>query len=68
MKKAAVLSILIAAILLAVAVIGRGAAANESPLGWLGGRSPSGGLNSSGERVRQALARLGYVEGKSILI
>ena len=36
-------------------------------LGWLGGRSP-GGPDSSGNRVRQALASLGYVEGKSILI
>jgi len=36
-------------------------------LGWLGGRSP-GGPGSSGERVRQALARIGYIEGKSIVI
>ena len=38
-----------------------------SKLGWLGGRSP-GGPGSSGERVRQALASIGYIEGKSIVI
>ena len=36
-------------------------------LGWLGGRSPSGPAGA-GERVRQALAGLGYIEGKSITI
>jgi putative ABC transport system substrate-binding protein len=36
-------------------------------LGWLGGRSPSGPAGA-GERVRQALAGLGYIEGKSIMI
>jgi putative tryptophan/tyrosine transport system substrate-binding protein len=36
-------------------------------LGWLGGRSPNG-PSGSGERVRQALAGLGYIEGKSIMI
>ena len=36
-------------------------------LGWLGGRSPSG-PGGAGERVRQALAGLGYIEGKSITI
>jgi putative tryptophan/tyrosine transport system substrate-binding protein len=36
-------------------------------IGWLGGRSPSGPAGA-GERVRQALAGLGYIEGKSITI
>jgi putative tryptophan/tyrosine transport system substrate-binding protein len=36
-------------------------------LGWLGGRSPNG-PSGAGERVRQALAGLGYIEGKSIMI
>src|SRR5262245_26934886 len=36
-------------------------------LGWLGGRSQSG-PGSAGERFRQALAALGYSEGKSVII
>ena len=36
-------------------------------LGWLGGRSPSG-PGSGGERFRHALAALGYIEGKSIIV
>src|SRR5215467_7167444 len=36
-------------------------------LGWLGGRSPSG-PGSGGESFRHALAALGYIEGKSIIV
>jgi len=36
-------------------------------LGWLGGRSPSG-PGGGGERFRRALAALGYIEGKSIIV
>ena len=36
-------------------------------IGWLGGRSSSG-PGGAGERVRQALAGLGYIEGKSITL
>jgi hypothetical protein len=65
MKKAAVLSILIAAVLLAVAVIAEAQQPKKMPrIGYLAGdpRSPSR------EAFRQGLKDLGYLEGQNILI
>jgi putative ABC transport system substrate-binding protein len=68
MKKAAVLTILVAVILIAGAVLGDARQPAKIPrIGYLIAGSPS----SSGARsdaFRQALRELGYVEGKNILI
>jgi len=65
MKKAAVPSILIAAILLAVATIAEAQPTKVPKIGWLGiGTAPS---NSRFEEFRRALRDLGYAEGKNII-
>ena len=68
MKKAAVPSVLIAVVLLAVAVI----AEAQQPkkvlrIGWLGGASASA-VALRLDAFRQGLRELGYVEGKNIVI
>jgi hypothetical protein len=68
MKKAAVPSILIAVVLLAVAVIAEAQQPKKVPrIGYLIGAS----LSESSARIpsfRQGLRELGYVEGKNIII
>ena len=65
MKKAAVPSILIAAILLAVATIAEAQPTKVPKIGWLGiGTAAS---NSRFEEFRRALRDLGYAEGKNII-
>ena len=66
MKKAAVPSILIAVMLLAVAVIAEAQQpAKVHKIGWLGNR-PASGPGSGPEVIRRELRALGYVEGKNI--
>ena len=68
MKRAAVPSILIAAILLAVAVIAEAQQPGKIPrIGYLTGTSLSGMANRI-EPFRQGLRDLGYAEGKNIVI
>jgi putative tryptophan/tyrosine transport system substrate-binding protein len=68
MKRAAVPSILIAAILLAVAVIAEAQQPGKIPrIGYLTGTSVSGIANRI-EPFRQGLRDLGYAEGKNIVI
>ena len=68
MKRAAVPSILIAAILLAVAVIAEAQQPGKIPrIGYLTGTSLSGIANRI-EPFRQGLRDLGYAEGKNIVI
>ena len=65
MKKAAVPSILIAAILVAVATIAEAQPTKVPKIGWLGiGTATS---NSRFEEFRRALRDLGYAEGKNII-
>jgi putative ABC transport system substrate-binding protein len=68
MKKAAVPSILLAVVLLALGVIAEAQQPKKVPrIGYLGAASPS----ASSERIeafRQGLRELGYVEGKNIVI
>src|SRR5882724_9035526 len=68
MKKAAVPSILLAVVLLALGVIAEAQPPKKVPrIGYLGAASPS----ASSERIeafRQGLRELGYVEGKNIVI
>ena len=68
MKRAAVPSILIAVILLAVAVIAEAQQTGKVPrIGFLGASSASV-LAARIEAFRQGLRDLGYVEGKNIVI
>jgi putative tryptophan/tyrosine transport system substrate-binding protein len=68
MKKAAVLSILVVVVLLAVAVIAEAQQPTKVPrIGFLGGSSPSA-VAARTEAFRQSLRELGYVEGKNIVI
>ena len=65
MKKAAVPSILIAAILFAVATLAEAQPTKVPKIGWLGTcTAPS---NSRFEEFRRALRDLGYAEGKNII-
>src|SRR6266404_1044153 len=68
MKKAGLLSILFAVILLAVAVVAEAQQAKKVPrIGFLGATYPS--TNAARiEAFRQGLRELGYVEGKNIVI
>jgi ABC-type uncharacterized transport system substrate-binding protein len=66
MKKTAVSSILIAALLLAVAVIAQ-APPKVPRIGFLSATSPSA-IAARVEAFRQGLRELGYVEGKNIVI
>ena len=64
MKKAAVPSILIAAMLLAVATIAEAQPTTIPKIGWLGiGTAAS---NSRFEEFRRALRDLGYAEGVTV--
>jgi len=68
MKKAAVLSILVVAMLLAVGVIAEAQQPKKIPrIGYLTGNSLSD-LSARMEAFRQGLRELGYVEGKHIII
>jgi putative ABC transport system substrate-binding protein len=68
MKRAAVPSILIAAILLAVGVISEAQEPTKNPrIGYLSVSSFSG-MADRIEALRQGLRELGYVEGKTIVI
>ena len=68
MKRAAVPSILVAVVLLAVAVIAEAQQPKKVPrIGYLGGISPSVNADRI-EAFRQGLRELGYVEGKNIVI
>ena len=64
MKKAAVPSILVAVVLLAVAVIAEAQQPKKVPrIGYLGCGSPSTTESARFEAFRLALRELGYVEG-----
>ena len=68
MKKAAVPSILVAVILLAVAVTAEAQQPQKVPrIGFLATVSPST-ISDRVEAFRQGLRELGYVEGKNIVI
>ena len=68
MKKAAVPSILVAVILLAVAVIAEAQQPKKVPrIGYLTGATASG-MRHRTDAFRQGLSQLGYVEGKNIAI
>ena len=68
MKKAAVPSILVAVVLLAVAAIAEAQQAKKVPrIGYLTGSSPSA-RSARIEAFGQGLRELGYVEGKNIVI
>jgi len=68
MRKAGVLSIVLVAVLLAVAVVAEAQQAKKVPrIGFLGAAYPS--TNAARiEAFRQGLRALGYVEGKNIII
>ena len=65
--KQTILGFALSAMLFALWVPAQAQPAKIPKIGWLGGRS-SRGPGSAGERVRQALVGLGYIEGKSISI
>ena len=68
MKKAAVPSILVVVVLLAVAVIAEAQQPTKVPrIGYLTGDFPSA-IAARTEAFRQGLRELGYVEGKNIVI
>jgi putative ABC transport system substrate-binding protein len=68
MKKAAVPSILVAVVLVAVAVMAEAQQPTKIPrIGFLGATSPST-ISDRVEAFRQGLRELGYVEGKNIVI
>jgi putative tryptophan/tyrosine transport system substrate-binding protein len=68
MKRAAVPSILVVVVLLAVAVIAEAQQPKKVPrIGFLSGLSPST-ISARVEAFRQGLHELGYVEGKNIVI
>ena len=68
MKRAAVPSILVAVVLLAVASHSRGAAAEESSrIGYLSPVDPATD-SARAEAIRLALRELGYIEGQNIAI
>ena len=68
MKKAAVPSILVVVVLLALAVIAEAQQPKKVPrIGYLGASSASV-LAARIEPIRQGLRDLGYVEGKNIAI
>jgi putative ABC transport system substrate-binding protein len=68
MKKAALLSILVVAVLLAVEVMAEAQQARKVPrIGFLSALSPSA-LSAWTEAFRQGLRELGYVEGKTFVV
>src|SRR5262245_19777047 len=67
MKKAAVLSVLCAVVLLALAVIAEAQQPGKIPrIGYMSGTGVSKAPGSQVEAFRQGLRDLGYVEGKNI--
>src|SRR5215467_9222554 len=68
MKRAAVRSIAVAVMLLAMAITAEAQQPKKIPrIGFLGGSSPSA-ISARIETFRQGLRELGYVEGKNIVI
>jgi ABC-type uncharacterized transport system substrate-binding protein len=67
MKRAAVLSILVAVVMLAFAVIAEAQQSKDPRIGYLGGASPSA-VSDRIEAFRQRLRELGYIEGKNVVI
>jgi putative ABC transport system substrate-binding protein len=66
MKKAAVPSILVVVVLLAVAVIAEAQQPKKVPrIGYLSGADPVG-ESSRSEAIKLALRELGYIEGQNI--
>ena len=68
MKKAAVPSILVAVVLLAVGVIAEAQQPKKVPrIGYLSARDPAS-ESARAEAIRLALRELGYIEGQNIAI
>jgi hypothetical protein len=68
MKKAAVRSILVAVVLLALGGIAEAQRPKKIPrIGFLSAASPSA-ISARTEAFRQGLREVGYVEGKNIII
>ena len=68
MKKAAVPSILVAVVLLALGVIAEAQQPKKVPrIGYLSASDPASDSNRS-EAIRPALRELGYIEGQNIAI
>jgi putative tryptophan/tyrosine transport system substrate-binding protein len=68
MKRAAVPSILVVAVLVAVAVIAEAQQPKKVPrIGYLSGQDPAT-ESSRSEPIRLALRELGYIEGQNIAI
>jgi putative tryptophan/tyrosine transport system substrate-binding protein len=69
MKKAAVPSIFVVVVLLAVAVIAEAQQPKKVPrIGWLLLGSPSSANTARNEAFRQGLRDLGYIEGQNLII
>ena len=69
MKKAAILSILVAVAVLAVGVIAEAQQPKKVPrIGWLLFGSPSSANTARNEAFRQGLRDLGYIEGQNLII
>ena len=70
LKKAAALSVLVAAALLAVVVTAEAQPTRIFKIGYLGARSasrPGGSPGSGAESFRREVGRLGYVDGKNVM-
>ena len=68
MKRAAVPSILVVVVLLAVAVIAEAQQPNEGPADRLSIDGRSSSDSARAEAIRLALRELGYIEGQNITI
>jgi putative tryptophan/tyrosine transport system substrate-binding protein len=67
MKRAAVRSILVAVVLLALGVTAEGQQSKVPRIGYLGGATPSA-VSDRIEAFRQGLRELGYIEGENLVI